>query len=108
MPLPAAGTQDVIDRGERIVDLLIRSVEMRREADAGLRPEVAQDIDAIQFQRHFARMRRADRYRAATASGVTRRAHVEAPAIGELDHPLRLADGLRANALDPRLRHDPG
>src|SRR6266550_8847326 len=102
MPLPAAGTQDVIDGSERIVDLLVRRVEMRREADAGLRPVVADDIDAIQFQRDFARMRRADRHRAAAASSVTRRAHVEAPAVGELDHPLRLPDGLRANALDPR------
>src|SRR4051794_22648946 len=88
LPFPPIRSQDFIHGRERELELLIRRVEVRREADAGSGAEVADDVLGVQLERDFFRVRHEHRYRTAAALGFAWGAQFEAARVGEVDDSL--------------------
>jgi hypothetical protein len=85
LALPSIRPEDLVDRREREVELLVRRVEVGREAHAGGRTVVAHDVLGIQLVRDLFRVRDHDRHRSAATFGVARSAQLEAARVGEVD-----------------------
>src|SRR4051812_28999170 len=83
LPFPSIGSQDLVDGREGELDLLIRRVEVRREAHARSGTEVADDVFGVQFECDFFRVRHEDGYRTAAAVRSARCAQFEAARVGE-------------------------
>src|SRR2546426_6035757 len=95
--------ENLLDLGEREINLLIRVVEMRREADAGLGAIVHQDLAGDQLAHHLRRVGAINGDGAGAFGGV--HGCVDAPAAGLRagNNARRLAHGLFADGPDADL-----
>src|SRR6266568_1771232 len=95
--------ENLLDLRQREINLFIRVVEMRREADAGLGAIVHQDLAGDQLAHHLRRVGAINGDGAGAFGGVHGR--VDAPAAGlrASNHARRLAHGLFADGPDADL-----
>src|SRR3970040_559516 len=95
--------EDVRDLLDCEPHLVIRVVEVRAEANAGVRPEVTEDPARLEFRMDGGELRNVERDRSAAARGVTRAANLEAGLVGEVDEQLCLSQRVLANPRDADL-----
>src|SRR5258708_4111083 len=85
-------TRDIADLLYRVLNFLVRSVEMRRDADAGVGPVIDQYFAAREFFRDLLAIRHIEYNHAAAQVRLAAGAHGEAGSIGEVHEEVRLAE----------------
>src|SRR5512132_4002256 len=103
MALVGAALDDLGDLGGREAELFVRVEEVRAEANAGVGPEVADDLSRAELSVDRLGLWRADHDRAAAAIRVARAQHLEAGRLEQLDEQRRLLHRALTDPLDADL-----
>ena len=94
----------LVDGGHEALELLVRRVEVRAHADPALRAVVVEELPLRQHLRDRVGAGEIEADRAAALRVVARRVDGEAARVDELAEELRLAERLRADAVDAEPR----
>ena len=94
--LPTSVAKNSIDHVDHALDFVVARVEVRRDANAGVRPIVDDDVVCQQRLGDAVRIRHIERDRTASPRRIARRRHLVAPLVGERDQSRRLANALFA------------
>src|SRR6476469_4209456 len=90
------------------LDFLVGVVEVRRHANAGLGPPIAEEARLVERLRDLLRAVEVEADGAAAFFGSARRVDAIAGAIANLHHPRSLPQRLRANLVDADFGDDVG
>src|SRR4029453_11126648 len=98
--LVRAGVEDLGDLCDGEPELVVGVVVVRTEAQAGVRPEVAEDLTFRELLVHRLEVRRSHRDGAAASRLVPGTADLEPRLVAEIDRQLRLSNRVLADAVD--------
>src|SRR5438105_8695285 len=101
-----ARLEDLTDLLDGEPDLVVRGEEVRPEAEARVRPVVADDLARRELRVHRLEVRYAEDDRPAAELRVARRGQLEARLVDELDEQRRLPHRVLADAVDSDLSDD--
>ena len=91
MPPVGAGLEDLADLPDHESQLVVRVVVVRAEPDAGVRPEVAEDLPPGQLAMDGREVRHVHGHRPAPALRLPGASDLVPGTVGEVDQELRLA-----------------
>ncbi len=94
---------DLGDLGDDEADLVVGGEEVRTDADACARAEVAEDPTLLELRVDGSGLGHAHDDRTSAPRRITRAVHAEAGRVGQLDEELGLAQRVLADALDADL-----
>src|SRR5690606_10816761 len=102
---PLAALADEVDLLEEEIDLLLGVVEVRRDADAGARPVIAEEAPAVELAGDVGSAGEVEHHRAGPPGVVARRVEGEPALVDPLDDPAGgplalVSDGARADLAD--------
>src|SRR5512145_2536282 len=101
--LVGARREDVADLLDGEAQLVVRGEEVRAEPEAGVGPEVAQNLPLGELTVDGGEVGNVNRDGAAAPLRRERAAHLEAGGVCEIDEELRLAERVRPDPLYPDL-----
>src|SRR5687768_836622 len=100
-PLPFSTLQNLCDRADDFLDLLVASEEMWSDSDARPYSVIDEDLSSEQLLSNFVAMIDIDRHGASAPLGIAGHIDSKPPLVGKLDKPRRQLCAPRANCFHP-------